>query len=811
MRKWLRITFIVSGSLLGLLILLWLGLALYIKQNKARILQQISSVLSDRLHGGQLQIRNMEPSLIQSFPNVSVTLEDVTVRDSLWNVHGHDLINVSRIFIKVNTFSLLKKQLDIKRISLVNGSITLYTDSTGYHNTEAMGRRTKTSTDKGRAADITGLEMEDMKVVIDNRLRNKLFRFDITSLKGSLRNNDTGWVLNMRTDLVVKSLAFNLEKGSYLAGKRVEANLELQFNREKKVLNIPQQAIRIAGQSMSVGAAFAFGEKAGPYSIHIIADKLPYSTATSLLTPKIEQKLNNIAAIEKPLDVDAQLKGHLRQRGTPFIYVTWKTTGNTVTTKGLELQECTFGGRYSNERVKDSGYTDENSIVSIYGLTARTYGMPAKADTIHISNLKHPTLTGYFTAEFPLTDLNNASGEEGVFTFTGGRAKAALFYKGGLTPGDTVKPFLKGTVQLQQGEMEYTPRNLPFKNCNATLDFNGYDLFLRDISIQTQKSSLQMEGSIRNIAVLYFAAPEKLVLNWSVKSPLIDLDEFRTFLSQRKGRTGSRKSAAANRRKVSRIAAQLDVVLSSCIVNLQMQLDKLNYGNFTARQVNADLSLSGTGVQLNKIGFRHAGGIIDLAGTLTQEGGNNRFKINAGISSVHIDQLFHAFNNFGMQSLTSKNLKGILNANAALTGNIKDNGKMSPQSLYGTLAFDLRQGALLHFAPLEDLGDLVFRKRDMGNITFENLKNTLTLQGSRILIPPMQINSSALYMDVSGVYGINAGTSMYIDVPLRNPKKDEDVTDKEEKRKNRRKGIVLHLHATDGENGKIKFKLGGRK
>ncbi|MNL49050.1 hypothetical protein D3C87_1719550 [compost metagenome] len=71
----------------------------------------------------------------------------------------------------------------------------------------------------------------------------------------------------------------------------------------------------------------------------------------------------------------------------------------------------------------------------------------------------------------------------------------------------------------------------------------------------------------------------------------------------------------------------------------------------------------------------------------------------------------------------------------------------------------------------------------------------------------MQINSSLLNMDVAGVYSLTTGTNIAVDVPLRNPKKDADITDKEELKARRMKGIVLHLLATDGEDGKIKIKL----
>ena len=75
----------------------------------------------------------------------------------------------------------------------------------------------------------------------------------------------------------------------------------------------------------------------------------------------------------------------------------------------------------------------------------------------------------------------------------------------------------------------------------------------------------------------------------------------------------------------------------------------------------------------------------------------------------------------------------------------------------------------------------------------------------------MQINSSVLNMDVEGVYSFGRGTQIYVDVPLRNPKNDKEITDKEELAKRRNRGIVVHLTAQDDEDGKVGVKLGGKK
>jgi hypothetical protein len=69
----------------------------------------------------------------------------------------------------------------------------------------------------------------------------------------------------------------------------------------------------------------------------------------------------------------------------------------------------------------------------------------------------------------------------------------------------------------------------------------------------------------------------------------------------------------------------------------------------------------------------------------------------------------------------------------------------------------------------------------------------------------MQINSSALNFNVKGTYALGNGTNVEMDIPLRNPKGDENLT-RSEKREARMRGIVLHLKAVDDEKGGIKIR-----
>ncbi|HEU4496214.1 MAG TPA: AsmA-like C-terminal region-containing protein, partial [Flavobacterium sp.] len=218
-----------------------------------------------------------------------------------------------------------------------------------------------------------------------------------------------------------------------------------------------------------------------------------------------------------------------------------------------------------------------------------------------------------------------------------------------------------------------------------------------------------------------------------------------------------------------------------------------------------------TGISLKNASINHAGGSLSLNGFLANGKNSSRFSVDAAIQNVDIEKFFYAFDNFGMQSLSSKNLKGYLFSKASLKGSLGNNGKLDRNSMSGTADFDLKKGALVNFAPIKSAGRLAFPFRDLDNITFASLNGKFDIAGEKIKIHPMKINSSLLNMDVAGIYSFGKGTSIVLDVPLRNPKKDKGITDQKELEERRNKGIVLHLLASDDEKGNVKIKLVSKK
>lgn len=801
MPRWSKITLKIFGIFTGLVFLIFLATGAYVSYNRKRLLISITEELNKNLNG-KLTIGSMDPTFLKGFPDVSLKLNNVMLKDSLWNIHHHSLLEAKNLEVAVNMLALLRGTIEIKKIGIRNAVIYLYTDSNGYSNSSILKAKRKQEADKNKdaasPAEIRKFTLKNVEFVLDSRKGNKYFEFVVDDLKGNVDYTGSDWLADIKLKTLVKSLAFNAKKGSFVKNKILEGPFKISYTDKSGVIEVSPNKLAIGSDEFIIGAKFDTSKEHTAFSIAIGADQIRWRNASALLAPNISSRLN-MFNLDKPIDATCSITGDMGPGGDPEINVKAIVRNNVLTTPGGLVRHCNFTGIFTNNYQKGKGHTDRNSAIKLFDFKGAYQNIPFSIDTASINNLDKPVATGVFRSAFDMVSLNKVLGDD-LLKFSKGRANVKLSYQADIVNFKLTKPFVTGLIDITDADVSYVPRNLNFTRTNISLNFTDRDLFIKNIRLQSGKSVVYMDGRVRNFLNLYYTAPEKILLTWKIRSRQLHLGEFLGFL-------GSRKISRKASHKNETFSDDLNKVFEKSQVEMHLDVDKVYYNKFLATNAQADIRLTEKGIAIRNVGVKHAGGAVQLSGMVTQHGALNRFSINSHISNVDIKHFFYSFDNFGLHTLTSKNLKGFLFAKAKISGDISDKGKLNSNSLYGNISFDLKQGALLNFEPIRNIGKFAFPFRDLDNITFNNLTGKFDVRGQQITINPMQVNSSLLNMDVAGVYSLGLGTNIAVDVPLRNPKKDEDITDTNEIRARRMKGIVLHLLATDGEDGKIKIKL----
>ncbi|RZK72909.1 MAG: AsmA family protein, partial [Pedobacter sp.] len=140
MPRWSKIALKVFGIFIGLVVLVFIGLAWYVSAHKKELLNTITAQLNGSI-AGEITIGSMDPTFLSGFPGVSMRLNNVIVRDSLFQQHKHSLLEAKDIEVSVNALKLVTGTIQIKKMGINNATIYLYTDSSGYSNTAIFKKK----------------------------------------------------------------------------------------------------------------------------------------------------------------------------------------------------------------------------------------------------------------------------------------------------------------------------------------------------------------------------------------------------------------------------------------------------------------------------------------------------------------------------------------------------------------------------------------------------------------------------------------------------------------------------------------------
>jgi AsmA-like C-terminal region/AsmA family len=803
MPRFLKITLWIIVGIAVILVVLFFGGLWYVNSHKEKVLKLVNTELNQTLDG-TIIIGDMQPDFVKRFPDISLKLSNVLVRDKRFAEHHRTLLDAKNFAISVNVWALLKGDIHIKHIDISNAAVDLYTDSTGYSNESVFKkgpRRKKDTSTNNYDSRLGQLSLTNVNFKVEDQKAKKEFDFIANDLSGSMANPDTGWNAAFHMDITAKSMAFNTHNGSFIKDKVLEGNLTAGYNQDSGRLWVKSESLDIGDDPFQINAVFETMKKPSSFIIHLAAKQVLWKRVSALLSANIKQKLD-MFNITRPITVTGLISGSFAGGGDPFLYVTATVNDNTVITPGGTINNCSFAGVYTNEYQKGKGFTDDNSVIRLVNMKGNYRHMPFVIDTGSIINLNKPIATGNFRADFPLTDLNEILGNQ-VARFSKGNASMRLRYKGDIVNYKLNKPVISGGIVFSHAEFRYLPENLRLRNSAITLYFKGNDLIIRNIRLQSGQSVVNMGGRVNNFMNLYYDAPEKILFTLDINSPQLYLGEFLGFLA---GDSTKTKKQVIKNTNSGNVVDQLSNVLEKGNAEMHLRVANVHYFKFVATDIRADLLSTEDQVVIQNVTLNHAGGFLKLNGSVTRGRQINQLALKTSISHVDVREFFNAFDNFGLKDFTADNLKGYLSARTNITAEMSDEAKIIPGSINGPLDINLQDGALVNFNPIGSVAKFAFPFRDLKNIKMQQLDAHFDVHGDQITIYPLKFSSSALNMDVAGVYGLNnKGTDITLDIPLRNPKKDSTIVDQQKLEKKRYKGIVLHIRAKSDSTGKIKI------
>jgi len=771
---------------------LFLGIAFfYIKTHKEKLISAIKENIGKKITG-EMEFSDLTVDFFQNFPNVSVDLVNVSLRDSLFSFHRKELLRMQHVYVGFRLFSVFSRTKSLKYIKLANGSIYLFADAAGNKNWHIL----KPQPGNNKSFDLEKIGLKNVNVIFQDKGKFKYFDVWFEKMKCSISSGSDNIRFEMHSRSILKISSFNTRIGSYLTGKRLIAKWEFLYDKALQKISLRNQIAKINGQQYRLTSNFFLGDDPH-FDLSVETSNLPLKEAASIFPDRTKVKIDQFTLSKSIKSVKATLSGAMKYLSLPLVQVHFSVADAALGISPASFEHCSFNGFFINEIDSAKRRDDFNSAILFTDVKGEWEKNKFEGKHISFYNIIHPYLKCDIHFAFQLAQLEKAIASRRL-DFNSGEGEANIVFAGPVGKTDTIYD-LNGKITLQKADITYNPRALNFRKTDVVLYFEKGDMILEKMNTSINDNDVRISGRINDFLNFFKTDSSKAEFDWAIYSPRLDVGKLRTSLH--------RNSSVKKKNPYSffdRLNNKIDRLFDDCNAYMTLQADKLIYKNFSATKIKGKLTLSNDVIKLDDFSLNHAGGTIFVNASSKDNGRNSDINLQSKMQNVNVKELFSAFNNFGMESLTSKNISGSFSADINLVSMLDANNDLHKAANKGYVDFSLKNGRLTNFQPLMDIDNNFLQKRNLSDVNFAELKDRLDVNGNDIYLHRMEIRSTAVSMYVEGVYSFAGNTDLSIQVPLHGQKKDQDEAPKN-KGINAKTGMSVFLRAKDDKDGKLKF------
>ena len=194
--------------------------------------------------------------------------------------------------------------------------------------------------------------------------------------------------------------------------------------------------------------------------------------------------------------------------------------------------------------------------------------------------------------------------------------------------------------------------------------------------------------------------------------------------------------------------------------------DELEINEFKARQITGNLIYKPKRLSINHIELLSMGGLIKSQGILEQQG-DLHFLVNSmsEIKSVDITEAFSSFNNFGQRFIVDTNLKRSLTGMVNFSTGLDEKMRIKKKTILADCDVVIRDGELSGFEPLMQLSRFIDIE-ELESIKFSTLTNEIFIRNEEVVIPKMDISSTAADITASGIHSFDKNFTYKMKVAL---------------------------------------------
>lgn len=717
---------IISGVIFSLLLVLALSLLafLYSDQIKEGFIRNVNQGIKTEIY-----IEDIGINLFRNFPLVALSLKNVHIKETD-NVPARDtLLFAQRIYFQFSIMDLLRKNYTIRQVELARASVDLkvFPDRT---NNYSFWQVSDTPSDGDFSFQFQKVLLNQVEFTYTDYLEKHFIGLELRQSQMQGDFSQSSYVMLLKGDLFLDELIID---DVFMVGKKF-LDFDLGFDvKNNNEYYFRQGHFKLGEHGFYAEGSLDFSDENAYVDIQVSGNQLKLESFIRDLPPSYGKYFEGYRG-RGEFYFDAIIKGTFSSLVKPYLSAEFGIQSGELYHRksNLRFHDLNFNASFDNGTARNIS----TSKLVIQDLKANLNNGRLHADG-SIFNFQNPLLDLKLFSDIEAGDWFRFLHID-TLTHASGNLLIDLVFKGNLGKNKkfTTQDFIRSNVTgIVQGEnISFALKNDPlnYHKINADFLFNNNDIVVKNFSGNASGSDFKLRGNFTNVLPWLFLDNEKLFIDAGLQSSNINFNELLQH-------------------NVSESDTTYKLSLSDRI-NFQLTADigKLAFRKFNATNVKGTLSMSNQVFYASNVSFSSMKGNVKATGFINGKSHNKLIMgCEAEVFNVDINDMFTQMGNFGQNGIVAENLQGRTTATMKFRSEWTPNLEIDWNLLEITADILVENGELINYKPMLALSGFL-RVGDLNHVKFSTIENQIRVKDQKIIIPDMEINSSAINIKLSG-------------------------------------------------------------
>ncbi|MCX7743024.1 MAG: AsmA-like C-terminal region-containing protein [Flavobacteriales bacterium] len=685
----------------------------------------------------KIEVEQIDLTLWKKFPQASLQFKNVRCDEVTEQPEKKKLLKAESVFLSFDIWDFFTGNYTFKRIDIVNANAYLRINKKGTTNFDILKKQQqKTKNVKsGQTFQFNKVMLKNVLVDFENEKLQHVVQVTVQQLDLKGKFSEKRHTSRLRGKFFIDRLVLHDE--TYMQHRHVELNMGFDNNTETKQITIDKGKISIENLNVEASGIIRT-DSTGYVDLNLVGKKLNIQSFISLL-PGEWRKFENEYQSEGEFFLKSWIRGNTSHGNVPDMEINFGVRQGAVTYKPTQTQmkNLNLTGRFvsvKNGREWGMYINDFDGILKKSKLSGKfSYEM-----------LNHPVMKFSAKGSADLAEIYAFMPIPGILSMQG-LIELDVAFEGSshnareFTFNDYQRSLLNGTANLNNVTVQMKNQRHPFRGMNGTLEFNRSDATIRNLSGNVGSSDLTLNGSVKNLPAYLFVSDAPLQIDADARSSSVLLHEW--------------LSNEEKEKPVGQPVHEFRLKLPERVnVSLNMQIDKLEFNKFSAENIQGIFTFRNRSLQAESVTMHAFGGLVKLSGIANgKEESFIRVNVEASLQGIQLNRLFYECGNFGQKTITHENLNGNVDAFIIMSMHFTDALKAELPSVLVNSQLTIQNGELIRLKSLDALSKFI-RVEELRHVKFATLTNQIRIENETVIIPEMQINSSAINLVLSGTH-----------------------------------------------------------